>query len=74
MCLDFQASPRWESACADNARMCRAVRFHFVLVLGLGLLALAGYAALDRTTSDWFERDLELGANLQELAQRGTPR
>jgi len=41
-----------------------------VLLFGLGVLALAGYAVLDRTTSSWFGRDLELRSSLAVQSAR----
>jgi trehalose 6-phosphate synthase len=40
--------------------MRRAARFLIPLISGLALLAIVGYILLTRTTSRWFEKDLEL--------------
>ena len=50
--------------------MSRAVRFLLVLLVGLALLTAAGYFALTRTTRTWFERDLELRAELAVTSAR----
>ena len=50
--------------------MRRAAAFLVVLFLGLGLLALAGHAVLDRTVSGWFERDLQLRSSLAVQSAR----
>ena len=42
----------------------RALKFLGLLLPGLGLLAIAGYAALTGTTRSWFQRDLELRTRL----------
>ncbi|MEZ4393873.1 MAG: trehalose-6-phosphate synthase [Polyangiales bacterium] len=52
--------------------MTRAVRFLVGLVAVLGLLAGAGYFALVRTTRGWFERDLQLRAELAVASARGS--
>ena len=44
--------------------MRRALRFVFVLVVGLGLLTWAGSVVVHRTTSEWFEKDVILRAQL----------
>jgi trehalose 6-phosphate synthase len=48
--------------------MRRAFRFLAVLLAGLALLAVCGYAALTRITGNWFERDLQLRARLAVAA------
>ncbi|MDO8361289.1 MAG: trehalose-6-phosphate synthase [Actinomycetota bacterium] len=50
--------------------MRRAAGFLLVLLFGLGALALAGYAVLDRTTAAWFERDLQLRSSLAVQSAR----
>ncbi|MDP1827517.1 MAG: trehalose-6-phosphate synthase [Archangium sp.] len=50
--------------------MTRTVRFLLVLLVGLALLTAAGYVALTSTTRSWFERDLELRAQLAVTAAR----
>ncbi len=50
--------------------MRRAVRFLFVLLLGLAALAAAAYVPLTRTTQAWFERDLELRTKLAVRSAR----
>ena len=44
--------------------MRRAIRFVLVLVLGLALVTWAASILIQRTTRDWFERDVTLRANL----------
>ncbi len=44
--------------------MQRTLKFIAVLSLGLGLLAWVGYTTLVNTTSQWFERDIALRAEL----------
>jgi trehalose 6-phosphate synthase len=44
--------------------MRRAIRFLLPLIGGLAALALIGYVLLTRTTSRWFEKDLELRSRL----------
>lgn len=56
MCLDF--------------RMGRALRFIVVLVLGLGVLATAAAVVVQKTTRDWFERDVVLRARLAVSSAR----
>ena len=50
--------------------MRRAVRFVFVLVSGLALLTLLGYAGLTRITRGWFDKDLRLRSQLAVGAAR----
>ena len=42
----------------------RALRFILVLVAGLALLAWGALVAVQRTTRDWFDRDIQLRAGL----------
>jgi trehalose 6-phosphate synthase len=57
-------------AIGRRATVRRAAQFLAVVLVGLAVLALAGYAVLDRTTSGWFERDLQLRSSLAVLAAR----
>jgi trehalose 6-phosphate synthase len=50
--------------------MRRAARFLFLLLSGLGVLAVMGYFALARTTRTWFEADLALRSRLAVLSAR----
>lgn len=50
--------------------MSRATRFLAALILALGLLSLAGYFALTHITGRWFERDVELRAQLAVFSSR----
>jgi trehalose 6-phosphate synthase len=48
------------------------LRFALYLVLGLGVLSWVGYGVLTRTTRTWFERDVQLRAELAvRSAQQG---
>ena len=51
--------------------MRQALRFAVALVAGLALLTWGASVVVDRTTRDWFERDMLLRA---ELAARGRTR
>ena len=51
--------------------MRRAIRFVAVLIVGLGLLTLLGYAGLMRTTRRWYETDLTVQSRLAVEAARG---
>src|SRR5688572_8356530 len=44
--------------------MRRATRFVLALVVGLGLLTWAGSVLVHRTTREWFEKDVNLRAQL----------
>jgi trehalose 6-phosphate synthase len=50
--------------------MRRTIRFLVALLLGLTLLAVAGYAVVTRTMARWFERDLALRSSLAVAAAR----
>jgi trehalose 6-phosphate synthase len=50
--------------------MRRAVRFLVLLLAGLALLTLAGYAGLIRVTTEWFDKDLRLRTNLAVVSAR----
>jgi hypothetical protein len=43
----------------------RAGRFVLALVLGLAVITWAGSLLVERTTRDWFERDITLRAHLR---------
>ncbi|HKP55405.1 MAG TPA: trehalose-6-phosphate synthase [Polyangiales bacterium] len=47
-----------------------AIRFLLLLLCALALLAYIGYLVLARTTSHWFERDVDLRARLAVAASR----
>ncbi len=50
--------------------MRRSARFLALLLVGLALLAVAGYAVLARTTRAWFEDDLALRSRLAVASAR----
>jgi trehalose 6-phosphate synthase len=50
--------------------MRRAVRFLVLLLAGLALLTLIGYAGLTRVTAEWFDKDLRLRTKLAVVSAR----
>jgi trehalose 6-phosphate synthase len=50
--------------------MRRAVRFLIVLLAGLAVLAVGGYAVVTRTIAAWFDRDLALRSSLAVASAR----
>jgi trehalose 6-phosphate synthase len=50
--------------------MRRAFRFLFLLLAGLALLTLLGYAGLTRVTAEWFDKDLRLRTKLAVVSAR----
>jgi trehalose 6-phosphate synthase len=50
----------------------RAVRFLLALILGLGLLTWGATVLVQRTTRNWFERDIALRARLATASARET--
>jgi len=52
--------------------MRRAARFLIPLIGGLALLAILGYVLLTRTTTRWFEKDLELRGRLAVQSARAS--
>jgi trehalose 6-phosphate synthase len=60
----------WDSR-MSTGRSRRITAFLAVLLLGLGLLTAGGWLAISRITAGWFERDLELRAQLAISAASG---
>ncbi len=54
----------------SKVRLLAGARFLAILLLGLGLLAVLGYLALNRVTAEWFEKDLRLRSELAVAAAR----
>lgn len=50
--------------------MRRALRFLLLLLAGLALLTLLGYAGLTRVTTEWFDKDLRLRTKLAVISAR----